>query len=100
MYLVRTPQGEIKEGELEQGVELETPEIGALLAAEAANVELHNARLAEFPKMIAALEAKKLIFTDDAGIQSQIDKLTEELNYIPTQKAGAKALVTLYNKYV
>jgi len=102
MYLIRTPQGDVVEGNLSDGEQLTNAEIGALLSGEAANVELFNARAIEFARLIAEKEEKKLLFDngDVESIQQEIDNLTAELELIPSQKASAKDRVTLYNKYV
>lgn len=103
MHLVRNAQDQIIEVEVVgDNTELTISEVSQLLAGEAANVELSNARLAEYPLLIAELEAKKLLYGngDVDAIQADIDKLTLELADLPEQKASAKSKVTLYNKYV
>jgi len=103
MHLVRTPQGEIKEvSVVGENTELSVSEVSALLAGEAASVELLNSKLAEYPSIISDLETKKALYTngDADAIQSKIDKLTLELSQMPGQKQSAKDRVTLYNKYV
>lgn len=103
MHLVRNAQGEIIEVKVVgDNTELTIAEVSQLLAGEAASVELFNARLAEFPQMIAELEAKKANYDngDAESIQTEIDKWTAELDSIPTQKASAKERLMLYNKYV
>ncbi|HRH33363.1 MAG TPA: hypothetical protein PK720_04465 [bacterium] len=103
MHLVRNAQDQIVEVEVVgDNTELTISEVSQLLAGEAASVELCNARLAEYPQMIAELEAKKLNYDngDADAFQVEIDKWTAELAAIPAQKASAKARLMLYNKYV
>lgn len=104
MFLVRTPQGEIKEVEsLSEGTELSSQEIAELLAQEAANVELLGRRIAEYPNMIAQEEAKKEIFTDEGDIRAADDRIAlygrEQENEVAS-KARAKSMVILYTQYI
>lgn len=103
MHLVKNAQEKIIEVEVfGDNTELTIAEVSQRLAGEAASVELLNARLAEYPQLIAELETKKLNYDngDAEAFQVEIDKWTTELAAIPAQKASAKERLMLYNKYV
>lgn len=103
MYLVRTPQGEIKEVEnLDEGTQMQQAEIYELLTQETAGVELLHRRDEEYPRLIQEIEEKKQNFSESDILlfNEEITRLQAEHAQCREQKSATIRRVLLYTRYI